>query len=67
VPANEVGGMVYFTVRRRGKLADLLDRIQYEHLWVYLLLDHDQRVRDYFFFSFDELRKAEQERAAERR
>jgi hypothetical protein len=67
VPANELGGMLYFTVRRRGKLADILDRVHYDHLWVYLLLDQDQRIRDYFFFSFEDLRKAEQQRAAQPR
>jgi hypothetical protein len=59
VPAAEVSGLVCGTVRRRGPLAEVWQRVHYDHVWVYFLLDKEHRVRDYFFLSFDELRELE--------
>jgi hypothetical protein len=59
VPAAELGGLVSATVRRRGALAEVWQRVHYDHVWVYFLLDKDQRVRAYFFLSFDDLRELE--------
>jgi hypothetical protein len=59
VPEDELGGMVFVTVRRPGPLGAALERVRYDHVQVYVLLDEDQRVKDYFFFSFDDLRRAE--------
>jgi len=59
VPAAELGGLISCSVRPRGALAEALRRVHYDHVWVYLLLDKEQRVRDYYFLSFDELRELE--------
>jgi hypothetical protein len=57
--------MVFCTARRQGALAQALDRVYSDHVWVYFLLDKDQRVRDYYFLSFAELRKLEQKAASQ--
>jgi hypothetical protein len=59
VPAEDLGGIVSLAVRRSGPLGRALDGLHYDHVWVYFLLDREQRVAGYFFFSFEELRKLE--------
>jgi hypothetical protein len=55
----DLGGLVFCTVRRTGPVAEVLDRVSHNHVWVYLLLGKDQRVCGYYFRSFDELRELE--------
>jgi hypothetical protein len=61
VPAGELKGMVRGTVRRRGHLGRAVDRIAYEHVWVYFLIDRQVTVSGYYFLPFSQLRTMERE------
>jgi hypothetical protein len=59
VPPDELGGLIRTTVARRGVFGDAVNLFDREQVWVYLLLDRDQRVQSYFFLSLGELREME--------
>lgn len=66
LPAADLGGLVFCTVRPRGGLAEVFNRLRDDQVWVYFLLDKEQHVRDYYFLSLAELRELEQKAARAR-
>jgi hypothetical protein len=57
---EELGGLVRTVARRRGPIGEAMDLVDHDHVWVYILLDKQERVSGYFFLSLGQLRDMEQ-------
>lgn len=61
VPADELVGAVRTTAQPMGLVGDALNKIRPEHVWIYFLIDRENRVCGYCFLSLSQLRVMEAE------
>jgi len=59
VRADGLGGILRFTVRPRGIVTDVIQQLDPQQVFVYLLLDQNECVCGYFFLSLEELGRME--------
>jgi hypothetical protein len=62
IPPDSLAGLVRTTARRPGMVGTALNTLRPEHVWVYFLIDRENRVCGYWFLSLSQLRVMEQER-----